>query len=95
MEMNNVYNILTSYGLSNEEIDEIIDFCPALDIVDAERILKNIAILEQFGYPSEDMDTYILTNPKFLIYAPQELIKKLSSLGGDIEEKLKNNPYLI
>ncbi|MBR2909866.1 MAG: hypothetical protein IKC11_05975 [Clostridia bacterium] len=92
---NNTKNILSLYGITDEDYEDILTICPGLQIVDTERIIKNISLVEQFGFPKFDMDSLILTNPDFLLSDPEELAKTLLKLGTNIESKLKENPFLI
>ena len=92
---NNLMNILSKYGITEEDYEEIITLCPSLKIIDAERAIKNISLLEQFGFPSFDIDSLILTNPNFLLNDPKHLAEILTKLNGNMEEKLKENPFLI
>ena len=92
---NNVKSILSQYGITDEDYEEILTICPSLEFVDDSRVLKNISLLEQFGFPSFDIDSLILTNPDFLLNNPDDLAKVLVTLGTNIESKLKENPFLI
>lgn len=88
-------SILTKYGISEEEYQELLTICPNLEIIDAARAIKNISLLEQFGFPSSDIDSLILTNPDFLLNDPKWLAETLLKLNGDVEVKIKENPFLI
>ena len=92
---NNVKTILSKYGITNEDYEELLTICPSLEIVDDERVLKNLSLVEQFGFPCFDMDSLILTNPDFLLNDPNELAKSLIKIGDNLETKLKENPFLI
>ena len=92
---NNVKEILLKYGITNEDFEELEIICPGIKIVDGQRVIKNISLVEQFGFPAFDMDSLILTNPDFILSDPNELAKVLVTLGSNIETKLKENPFLI
>ncbi len=87
--------LLKEYGVEEVFFEEILDMCPGLDIVDTEKVLKNLTILVNFGYPKTDIGTLIILNPKFLVYNPKIFIQKLSMISGNIEEEIKKNPYII
>ena len=88
-------NYLLKLGFDDDEIEQLCNQVPGLEIIDSERAFKNIATVVAFGYPEVDIDGLIFSNPGFLCNDPDDLAKTLSSLAGDIEELLKNNPFLI
>jgi len=94
MDQNNL-NFLLEYNLQPEDIDQICTEYPGIIIADTQRIIKNINLLIQFGYPKLDLDSIIMINPKFLLSDHEDLIKKLIAIGENVEEKLKENPFLI
>lgn len=86
---------LKRLDFTNDDINEICSIAPGLDIIDSERAFKNISVVVQYGYPEVDIDSLIFSNPAFMCNDPEYLKVKLSKLGGDIEEKLKADPFLI
>ena len=90
-----VRQLLYSLDFNDEEIDELISFCPKLELVDAKRVSMNISLLVEHGYPECDLRELCLVNPKILVYNNKELLQKLIDLGDNIEIKIKNNPNII
>jgi len=91
----NLINLLKSLDLNDDDINDLLITCPGLEIADANRVQKNLSLVVSFGYPQLDLSTLILTNPTFLVSNPQSLEKKLMLIEGNVENKLKNNPFLI
>ena len=90
-----IYDLLKSLELFDEEIEQCFVLCPGLNIVDKEKAAECLNVLVKNGYPKEDVGLLIVANPGILMYEPVALGKKLASLGGDIEEILKDNPFAI
>lgn len=90
-----INKILLALDMSQEEIDNCYTFCPGLDIVDPDKVVENINLLIHHGYPQDDVGILLSVNPGIMMYEPSDLDKKLSSLGPDIEEVLKNDPFAI
>ncbi len=91
----NFRHILYPLGLDDEEIDELVGFCPKLEFADTKRISTNISLLVTHGYPECDLKELFLVNPRILVYDNKKLLQKLINLGDDIEEKIKDNPHFI
>jgi hypothetical protein len=87
--------IFNEFGIMGDEIENLIQLCPGLQIVDASKVYKCINILINAGFPKDDVSSLIYINPSFMMYQPVDLDEKLKSIGGDIEEKLKNDPFII
>lgn len=92
---NNLCLYLKSLDLQDEDIEVLLSQCPNLDFIDGNNALLCVDIIIQAGYPKEDIDSLICINPKILTYNPEELIKTLSSFSGNIEQILKDNPFII
>lgn len=90
-----LYDYLMSLGIEAEDIDTLRESVPGLDIIGFERAKKNISLVEEFGYPSEDISSLIYANPGFLCNDPKVLKEKLILLGENIETKLNDDPFLI
>jgi len=90
-----VRQLLYSLDFNDEEIDELISFCPKLELIDPKRISMNITLLVEHGYPECDLRELFLVNPAILVHNNQELLQKLIELGDNIETKIKNNPNII
>ena len=91
----NVLTLLKPYDIDEEDFNDMKSAYEGIEFLDAERVLKNLMVLEQFGFPKSDINILLLSNPKILAYNPKILAEKLMLLGGDIETKLKSNPFLI
>ncbi len=88
-------NYLLKLGFADDEIEQLCQQAPGLEIIDSERAFKNIAIVISYGYPKVDIDSLIFSNPGFLCNAPDDLDKTLKSFDGEIEDLLKSDPFLI
>ena len=86
---------LISLGFETEDIENLLELCPALADIDFEFAFANIQSVVKKGYPIEDIDAIIAVNPAFLTADNKTLEKDLSALSGDIEEVLKKDPFLI
>lgn len=90
-----LYNYLISLDFDDDDISELVSQVPGLEIISFERAIKNINAVVDKGYPKEDIDFLISANPGFLCNDVNYLNQILDSLGEDIEEKLKEDPFLI
>ena len=86
---------LLKLGFIDDDIRELCNQVPGLEIIDSERAFKNIATVVAYGYPEIDIDSLIFSNPGFLCNDPDDLNETLKSLNGEIEDLLKSNPFLI
>ena len=87
--------LLNKLTIADEEIAGLVELCPGLDIVDWNNAGACIKIVVDAGYPIEDISSLIYVNPGFMMYDPNDLISILEEFDGDIEEILKDNPFLI
>ena len=91
--------VFEEYGLSKFDFDTIKSIFPSVDILDEERMRKNIKLIIHFGYPEEDISIFMVTNPSFLSYDPEKLKRKLEILTEgntfNLENLLKCDPYII
>ena len=90
-----IVEFLRQYDMFDEEIEQCFMLCPGLDIVDKNKAEECLKILEKHGYPKEDLGLLLVVNPAILLYEPEDLLKKLESLDGDIEDILKDDPFAI
>ena len=90
-----VENFLINMDFTKEDIRELLSVAPGLGNISYEWFADCIEAVTDAGYPQADIDSLIFSNPTFLTQSPEFLKCELSSIGGDIEEKLKQNPYLI
>ena len=90
-----IADFLRQYEMLDEEIEKCFMLCPGLDIVDKSKAENCLNILENRGYPKEDLGLLIGVNPAILLYEPEDLVTKLDGLSGDIEAILKYNPFAI
>ena len=86
---------LKSLDFSEEDIEFLTEKTPALITTPYECAMDNIMQVVSKGFPMEDIDMLIFANPNFLTISPEELSESLAKISGDIEEQLKNNPFLI
>lgn len=92
---NKLIQVFLTLGLTNEEIDDLIDLCPGLLVRDEERILRCMTTLTAFGFPRLELPNFIKINPNFLLGDPKHIAGVLSSIDGNIEQVLFENPYII
>jgi len=90
-----VLTLLKPYDIDEEDFNDMLSAYEGIEFLDAERVLKNLMVLEQFGFPKSDINILLISNPKILAYNPKILAEKLINLGGDVETKLKANPFLL
>ena len=86
---------LKELGLSVDEVESVLNGDAGLNACLDNDIIANIELVISFGYPRSDMDVLILANPSFLLSSRETLEASLKAIKGDIEEALKENPYLI
>lgn len=86
---------LKGIDFTKDEIDLLVNICPELEIIDGDRAIESANVLVACGYPQDDIETLIRVNPNVLIYDPKDLQQKLINLGGDIEEIIKKDPFII
>ena len=87
--------LLKDFGMLDEEIEMCFNLCPGLNIVDLKKAEDCIYYLIKYGYPQDDIGLLLAVNPSILMYEPKQLEKKLKTLGDDIEDVLKNDPFAI
>ncbi|MBR4270754.1 MAG: hypothetical protein IKQ31_03675 [Clostridia bacterium] len=90
-----IAKMFSKLGMTKEQIDECFEYCPGLDVVDDMRVKDNLTLLTKYGFPKEDLGALIMENTNFLFSNPFDLEQKLISLGPDVEEKIKDNPYIL
>ena len=86
---------LNKLTIQKEDIQGLVDICPGLDIIDAQRAKNNVKLLVDAGFPLADVSSIIYVNPGFLCNDPERTRQILLSVDGDIEEILKYDPYLL
>jgi len=82
-------------GFEKEDIENLISICPALVDIDYDFAMNNIMAVVKKGFPVEDIDAIIAANPAFLTADNQTLVADLAAISGDIEQALKDDPFLI
>lgn len=86
---------LMQLGLSENQIKEMIKNVPHFIMLTYEIAKENINVLCEYGFPIEDVDMLIYSNPAILLTSPEDLSEDLASLGENVEEILKNDPFAI
>lgn len=80
------------------EIKDLVSLCPMLEDLELSDALVNLNLVVEYGYPADEISYLISVNPSFLCRNSQDLRDDLISLANsitDIEEALKNDPFLI
>ena len=86
---------LKSLDFDDEDIENFCILVPSLEDIELDQALACIDEVVKAGYPKDDIDSLIFSNPGFLVCDPEYIKNKLASLGGDVEAKLKEDPTLI
>lgn len=95
---NQIYNFFKELKFSDAEIENLLEIAPAIAETPTSDIIDNMTIVVRFGFPADDIGSLIALNPAFLCRNIDELtsdLVELSKTCDDIEEALKNDPYLI
>lgn len=82
-------------GFEEEDIQFLCEGYPELESVSYKEAFTNILIVTKAGYPVDDIEFLIAMNPTFLWEDPVLLVKKVTALGVEIEDLLKDDPSLI
>lgn len=91
----NLVKYLSDLGFAELDIKLLTKMEPMLNKITYTYALANIALVVNKGYPQDDIDSLIYANPSFLVSLPETLAINLNNISGDIEEQLKNDPFLI
>lgn len=86
---------LKELGLDASEVEFLLTDNALLESCTDEDIIANINLVISYGYPKADMATLLMVNPHFLLLSKETLEASLKAIDGDVEEALKENPYLI
>ena len=86
---------LKSLDFDDEDIENFCILVPSLEYVEYQQALDCIEAVVKAGYPKDDIDSLIFSNPGFLVCDPKYIANKLAALGDDVEAKLKADPTLI
>jgi len=96
--MENIKDLLKSLDVTEEDYMELLQICPGLEIADNDKMMACVDVVVKYGYPKEDLDSLILINPSFLMWEPKDLenrIKHIMLICDNLEDKLKEDPYII
>ena len=91
-------NYLMSLGLNKNEVKSLVNTTPLFEDLILEEFVENENLLIKYGYPEEDISALVLVNPNLFVMDSEILedeLKKLKKKTGDIEDALKNGPYII
>lgn len=93
----NIAEFIQSYGISNLELQDILNLAPMMEVITFDEFMQNTAVLVYYGYPKSDLDFLLLSNPNLFVGNPDDLKRDLIELKkqGDIEVILKQDPYII
>jgi len=95
---NKIYEFFKELKFNDGEIENLLEIAPAIAETSVNDIVENMSVVVRFGFPADDIGSLIALNPAFLCRNNEDLIIdliELSKTTDDIEEALKNNPYLI
>ena len=92
-------DILIRYGLSIEEIKNMIDSNPEINNIEEKELENIIKYLHEIGCSKKIIINILITNPFFITRSLEDIIKeieKLKEIGmNHIELLLDKNPYLL
>ena len=92
-------DILIRYGMSIEEIKNMIDSNPEINNIEDKEIASIIDYLQEIGCRNNIIMNILITNPFVLTRSLEEIkkeIEKLQEIGiSNIELLLDKNPYLL
>ncbi len=91
----NLNTFFVTLGFSEEDISLLLATAPSLKITTYEHAMDNIMEVVSCGYPMEDIDGLIFANPKFLTKPTELITNGLKLIKGNVEDSLKNDPFLI
>ena len=93
-----IIKFIKKCGISELEIEDMLNIAPMLEVQSFEDFMANCTLLVKYGYPKIDLDVLLLSNPNIFAISKKDLeaeLKELKSKYGDIEEVLKENPFII
>ena len=93
-----IVKFIKKYKISDLEIKDIINSAPMLEYTTYNEFVANCKLLIGYGYPQEDLDVLLLSNPKIFARSYKDLgndLEELITKYDDIEEILKENPTII
>jgi len=91
-------DLLKKYNFNMNEILDLTNKDPVLEYTSYDDAKNNLMLIVSFGYPEDDLGFLISMNTQILSRNFNDLEKDLKELAlknNDIEEILKNNPFLI
>ena len=92
-------DILIRYGLSIEEIKNMIDSNPEINNIEEKELENIIKYLHEIGCSKKIIINILITNPFFITRSLEDIIKEIEKLKeiemNHIELLLDKNPYLL
>ena len=95
---NSIYNFLKELKFDDGEIQTLLSVAPVLEEVSAEQAIQNMSLVVEAGYPADDIGYLVSQNPNFLCRNSKDLASdliKVAQNNEDVEDALKNDPFLI
>ena len=96
--MATIYTLLNKIGLSEDEVNTMININPELKKTNPELIFNNLVAVSNAGFPDDELSWLCLNNPNFLSYETRHLNNKIIAIqtkDPDFEMAIKNNPSLL
>ena len=91
--------VLMKLGISEEEIQEMIEMCPEIKDLEDSIIWEKVNLLKRIGCDEGQIADIISSNPFYLDAIDEDVIKlinKLKEYGFEmIEDLLEGNPYIL
>lgn len=91
-------NFLLKLDLTEDEIKSIEEIAPMFEVTTLKEFIDDMMLLIEYGYPEEDISSLLLANPNIFVLSAESLRKELDKIkekNGDVEEALKEDPFLI
>ena len=86
---------LKKLNLDDDEINNLTTVCSGLEITSEGRAKENVIILIDSGFPLCDVSFVVCANPAFLCNDPIDTKSSIESIDGDVEQAIKNDPYIL
>lgn len=91
-------DLLLQLGVTEEEMQTIVNLAPMFEDISLQEFVDSTCVLVEYGYPQEDIPALLLVNPNIFVLTKETLqaeLKNIQQAYGDVEEALKQNPFLI
>lgn len=98
INMATIYSLLNKIGLTEDEVNTVIDLNPAVKNANPETVFNNLIAVSDAGFPDDELNWLCLNNANFLSYETSFLKNKIIAIKAknpDFEFAIKNNPEIL